>query len=211
MATLTIEGADELRRLAVKLRTADKKVRTELTRSLRPSVRAITADVQAAVRSAPSKGKSGLGRRRRAARTLARARRLSEYRAREIALKSGRTTQQVLTEHRAKQTAKAEAGAGLRETIARAVAGSISTGSARTGVSVTWKVAAAKMPNKQRRLPKAFNSAKGWRHPVFGDRENWVTQHGTPYFDSTIKRHREELGGKIVEGMKKAAESILHE
>jgi hypothetical protein len=211
MSKLTIEGADKLRELAAKLREADPKIRRELGKSLRPSVKTVTADVQAAVRAAPSRGRGGLGRQRRAARTLARTRRLSDYRAREIALKTGRSTEQVLAEHRARQAARAEAGAGLRETIARSIAGSISTGSARTGVSVTWKVAAAKMPAKQRTLPKAFNSAKGWRHPVFGNRDAWVAQHGTPYFDVTIKRHQDELGQKIVDGMQKAADAILHE
>jgi hypothetical protein len=213
MAGLTIEGADQLRRLAVKLRAADPKIKRELGASLRPSVKAITREIQDTVRSAPSsgRGRGGSGDVRRAARALARTRRISDYRAREIALKTGRTTEQVKAEHRAKQAAKAEAGAGLRESIARAVAGSISTSSARTGVSVTWKAAAAKMPNKQRRLPKDFNSPKGWRHPVFGNRENWVAQKGTPYFDVVIKKHREDLGQKVVEGMKTAADAILHD
>lgn len=213
MAGLTIEGADELRRLAAKLRKADPKVKRDLGAALRPSVKAITAEIQSTVRSAPSsgRGRGGSGDVRRAARALARTRRISDYRAREIALKTGRTTEQVKAEHRAKQAAKAEAGAGLRESIARAVAGSISTSSARTGVSVTWKAAAAKMPNRQRRLPKDFNSPKGWRHPVFGNRENWVAQKGTPFFDVVIKRHREDLGRKVLEGMQKAADSILHD
>lgn len=213
MAGLTIEGADELRRLAAKLRKADPKVKRSLGAALRPSVKAITSEIQSTVRSAPSsgRGRGGSGDVRRAARALARTRRISDYQAREIALKTGRTTEQVKAEHRAKQAAKAEAGAGLRESIARAVAGSISTSSARTGVSVTWKAAAAKMPNRQRRLPKDFNSPKGWRHPVFGNRENWVAQKGTPFFDVVIKRHREDLGRKVVDGMQKAADSILHD
>src|SRR5579859_6383860 len=125
MAGLTIEGADQLRKLAVKLRQADPKIRRELGASLRPSVKAITSEIQGVVRSAPSsgRGRGGTGDKRRAARTLARARHISDFQAREIALKTGRTTAEVKAEHRAKQAAKAEAGAGLRESIARAVAG----------------------------------------------------------------------------------------
>lgn len=213
MAGLTIEGADQLRRLAVKLRQADPKIRRELGASLRPTVKAITSQIQDTVRSAPSsgRGRGGTGDKRRAARTLARTRHISDYRAREIALNTGRTTAEVKEEHRAKQAAKADAGAGLRESIARAVTAGISTSSARTGVSVVWKAAAAKMPNKQRNLPRAFNSARGWRHPVFGNRDTWVAQKGTPFFDVVINKHREELGQKIVEGMQKAADSILHD
>jgi hypothetical protein len=213
MAGLTVEGADELRRLAVKLRQADVKIRRDLGAALRPSVKTITGEIQNAVRSAPStgRGRGGAGDKRRAARTLARTKHISDYQAREIALKTGRTTADVKAEHRAKQAVKADAGAGLRESIARAVSGGISTSSARTGVSVTWKAAAAKMPNKQRNLPKGFNSAKGWRHPVFGNREVWVAQKGAPFFDAVINKHREELGQKIVEGMRKAADSILND
>lgn len=213
MAGLTIEGADKLRELARKLKEADPKIRRELGASLRPHVKTITSEIQETVRSAPStgRGRGGIGDARRAARALARTKRISDFRAREIALKTNRTTEQVKAEHRAKQAAKADTGAGLRETIARAVSGSISTGSRSTGVSVTWKAAAAKMPNKQRYLPKGFNSVKGWRHPVFGNREVWVAQKGMPFFDATIKRHREELEKRVVEGMQKAADAILRE
>lgn len=210
MPELTIEGAEQLRLLAAKLRAADPAIRKELAASLRPEVKKITGEVQAAVRSAPSRGRGGLGAKRRAAHTLSRTRSLSDERAGRIAAKTGRTVEQVKGEHRAKQAAKAEAGAGLRESIARATSGSISTGSKSTGVSVAWRVRASKMANSQRKLPKNFNREKGWRHPVFGNRQNWVTQHGTPYFDVTINRHRDELGNKVLGGMQRAAEKILH-
>lgn len=214
---LTIEGADQLRELAKQLKSAEPKIRSGLVSSLRPKVKPVTGEVQATVRAAPSRGRKGLGHRRRAARALARSKSLSGQRAYNTAARrhKGPATEEqvhaVRTAHRARQVAKAEAGAGLRESIARATSGSISTGSAATGVSVTWKVRAAKMPNSQRKLAKAFNSAKGWRHPVFGDRQDWVTQHGTPYFDTVIKKHQTELRDAVLDGMTKAAEKILHE
>lgn len=211
MPKLTVEGADQLRKLAVQLSTADIKIRRELGKSLRPSVKAITSEVQNTIRSAPSHGRRGLAHNRRAARSLARAKHISDYRAREIALKTGAMTADVAAKSRAKQGAKAVAGSGLRETIAKAISGAISTGSTVTGVSITWKAAAAKMPNSQRLMPKNFNKAKGWRHPVFGDRETWVQQQGFPYFDNVITRHKDELGQKVVDGMKSAAEAILNE
>lgn len=217
MAELHIEGADQLRELAAKLRRADPVIRRELVAALRPEVKKITGAVQDAVRSAPSKGRQGLGHRRRAAHTLSRTKRLSTARAKQIATKKFgaervrvEDVEAVKTAHRAKQAAKAEAGAGLRESIARATSGSISTGSKTTGVSVSWRVRAAKMANSQRKLPKDFNRAKGWRHPVFGDRQVWVTQHGAPYFDVVIKRHEDYLRDRVVDGMQRAAEKILH-
>ena len=214
---VVIEGADQLRELARQLKSAEPKIRRELVSSLRGKVKPVTSEVQATVRSAPSRGKTGLGHQRRAARTLSRTRGLSDQRAYGAAARKhkGPATEEQLravqAAHRAKQAAKAVAGAGLRESIANATSGSISTGSRATGVSVTWKVRAAKMPNSQRKLAKAFNSAKGWRHPIFGNREDWVTQHGSPYFDAVIKKHQGELRDAVVNGMAKAAEKILHE
>lgn len=216
MSELRIEGADQLKELAKKLREADKPVRAALVKSLRPEVKKITSKVQDTVRSAPSKGRKSLGHQRRAAHTLSRTRRISGKRAYSTAAAKAKgpateaQIEKVKTAHRAKQAAKAQAGAGLRESIAKATTGSISTGSASTGVSVTWRVRASKMANSQRRLPKAFNSQKGWRHPVFGDREVWVAQHGTPYFDAPIKQDEQVLRDRVVQGMQAAAESILH-
>ena len=220
MATLTIEGADQLRELAAKLRTADPKIRRELVKSLRPSVKKITAQIQETVRSAPSEGHKGLGHERRAAHTVSRARGLSTKTAVNRAskkLKPGaslgefdRLVEAEREAHRAKQAKKAETGAGLRESIASATTGSISTGSKATGVSVTWKVRAAKMANRQRRLPRDFNRTRGWRHPVFGNRDAWVSQKGLPYFDPVIKKHQDDLEKQAVDGLVRAAEAILH-
>lgn len=216
MAELRIEGADQLKALAKKLREADKPTRAALVKSLRPEVKKITSEVQQTVRTAPSKGRKGLGHSRRAAHTLSRTKRITSERAYTAAARKAKgpaseaQIEHVKSTRRAKQSAKAAAGAGLRESIANATTGSISTGSASTGVSVSWRVRASKMANSQRRLPRGFNSPKGWRHPVFGDRENWVTQYGTPYFDVVIKRHDEFLRDRVIDGMQRAAESILH-
>lgn len=216
MAEVRIEGADQLKELAKKLRQADKQTRAALVKSLRPEVKKITSKVQDTVRSAPSKGRKGTGHKRRAAHTLSRTRRISGARAYSSAAAKAKgpateaQIEKVKTAHRAKQSAKAQAGAGLRESIANATTGSISTGSAATGVSVTWRVRASKMANSQRRLPKGFNNPKGWRHPVFGNREVWVAQTGTPYFDVVINQDEGALRDRVVEGMQAAAESILH-
>jgi hypothetical protein len=215
VAEVHVEGAQQLRELAKRLRAADPVIRRELVKSLRPEVRKVTDEVKATVRAAPSHGRKGLGHRRRAAHTLSRTRRISEASAKKIATKK-HGVEHVRVEHveavkaarRTKQAAKAAAGAGLRETIANATTSSITTGSAVTGVSVTWRVRASKLANSQRKLPKDFNSRKGWRHPVFGDRKNWVVQYGTPYFDDVIKRHNDYLRDRAVDGMQRAADSI---
>lgn len=46
------------------------------------------------------------------------------------------------------------------------------------------------MPRDFRNAPKRLNSAKGWRHKVFGH-DVWVTQRGKPgWFDDTILRFK---------------------
>jgi hypothetical protein len=220
--TVEIEGADQLRDLARKLKDADKPIKAALVKELRSKTRPITTEIKAAVKAAPSHSSGkGLGYKRRAARSLSRMKKISEARAtahvvgvlaKRDALAGVNISQEAanyMAAHRARQAKKAEAGAGLRESIAAATSGSVTT-SQSTGVGAKWKVRAQKMPNNQRLLPRNYNREKGWRHPVFGDRENWVDQHGVPYFDVTIKRHETDLRDGLVEGMTKAAEKILH-
>ena len=39
-----------------------------------------------------------------------------------------------------------------------------------------------RMPSGQYALPITMEGLKRWRHPVFGDRQVWVTQSPHPYF-----------------------------
>jgi hypothetical protein len=47
----------------------------------------------------------------------------------------------------------------------------------------------SKMPEDQRRLGKHMNYGR-WKHPVFGNKDTWVTQTSLPegWFDETFKR-----------------------
>jgi len=49
--------------------------------------------------------------------------------------------------------------------------------------SVGVRVSTQRMPSGQKSLPLMMEGAKIWRHPVFGDTENWVTQEPHPYFE----------------------------
>ena len=49
--------------------------------------------------------------------------------------------------------------------------------------AVGVRVSTQRMPNGQKSLPLMMEGAKIWRHPVFGDTENWVTQEPHPYFE----------------------------
>lgn len=96
------------------------------------------------------------------------------------------------------ERAKASAGrrvAGLRATIARATKLQI------TAKGVRFVVQSSQLPEDQRSLPRHLDSAKGWRHPVFGDRDVWVSQKGRPYFAVTIKKKAPAFRQAIVGAM----------
>jgi hypothetical protein len=83
----------------------------------------------------------------------------------------------------------------LRESIARATKLQI------TGRGVKFHVVSAQLPESQKNLPRLLDSDKGWRHPVFGNREDWVDQKGQPYFGQTIKRRAPEFRRAIEKAM----------
>lgn len=62
----------------------------------------------------------------------------------------------------------------------------------RVSVSFSKRQAGAKivtsakgLPERHSALPKVYNKSS-FRHPVYGDRDTWVTQQGRPYFGSVI-------------------------
>lgn len=95
----------------------------------------------------------------------------------------------------AKQAARAipskGRGTGLRTRIAAAIGVQIRTGAKTAGVRI--RVASSRMPADQRKLPRALDVSRGWRHPVYGNRNAWVTQDGHPYFLKTLDRHRRPI------------------
>lgn len=84
---------------------------------------------------------------------------------------------------------RAHAGPSLRAGIARRVV--VETRMA--GRSAGIRIKAKKTPTLRgfASAAKNTNSAKGWRHPVMADRNNWVAQRGAPgWFDKPTLRNR---------------------
>lgn len=82
-------------------------------------------------------------------------------------------------------------GPGLREASAKV----IKAGTRLSGRSTGAFIKAKQTPDLRgftfggRRL----NRRGGWRHPVYGNPENWVMQLGVPgFFDDTISGHKDE-------------------
>lgn len=95
---------------------------------------------------------------------------------------------------------------GLRESIARAIKARIST--AGSGAAVRIRTSASELPADQRKLPRYLDRDKGWRHPVFGNREVWVAQYGRPWFGETLKKEGPAVRREVLEAMHVIAEKI---
>jgi hypothetical protein len=74
---------------------------------------------------------------------------------------------------------------GLRAQMAKATRVEVRTVGRDAGVAI--RVDGRKMPAKMKALPKGMEGTKRWRHPVFGNRENWVNQQPHPYFFHVVR------------------------
>lgn len=158
-----IEGANQLEQLAARLGEADKAVRKNLVTGLRAATKPVVAEIRGTVKG-PGGGSRGSGAQARAAHRLSRSK-----------------------STRASAAKSAEKRSGLRATIAAATGSSVTSSADR--VNVTFRVKSSQLPPDQKTLAKRWNSAKGWRHPVWGHRDRYVQQSGRPYFDSVIRRN----------------------
>lgn len=173
---ITSNGGKDFLDLAKKMRaagTTGKKVRKAATQALQAAMKPVVADLQEAVRNVQTKGVHGHGSR-------ARERFDQAAEARRVAKAAARG-----------KTARARRGAavatGLRSRIAHGVKSRVQWSGHRYGARVY--VDTSGLPQSQRNLPKHLNKAEGWRHPVWGNRKNWVQQTGHPWWEPTIERH----------------------
>ncbi|MGH8575346.1 MAG: hypothetical protein ACREXJ_00170 [Gammaproteobacteria bacterium] len=86
-----------------------------------------------------------------------------------------------------------------RSGLRGAVAGATRVRTTSVGVKIV--VDGKKLPPDQRTLPRHLDRAKGWRHPVFGNRDVWVGQRGGPWFFATLRRHAPAFRRAIVTAM----------
>ena len=93
---------------------------------------------------------------------------------------------------------------GLRMGIAAGIKVKVMTG-ARAGVTIV--ASSAQMPAGKGSLVRAWEGAKGWRHPVFGT-DTWVVQHGHPYFAKPIFDQRDSVRVAVEAAMEEAARSL---
>lgn len=76
-------------------------------------------------------------------------------------------------------------GFGLRQAVARTVKSRIKYSGKTVGIRIFSDPRS--MPGRQRNLPRHLDNPRGWRHPVWGNRDRWVRQVGQPYWDKTLR------------------------
>lgn len=76
-------------------------------------------------------------------------------------------------------------GGGTHDAIAKALR--VRIRSAQT-MSMTIEVNTAKLTERQRVVARGTEKGR-WRHPVFGDRDQWREQAGRPFFGPAMARH----------------------
>ncbi|MFI7643743.1 hypothetical protein [Nonomuraea sp. NPDC049400] len=188
MATdLKITGAEQLRRLAIRFKDAGprgKQLQKELRKGIRTGAKPALAATRTAIRTIPVVGvkKSG-GHAAREEHHFGRSRAKDEE----------------------KRRARAQRGAGLRQTIAGAVQLKVAIGSRAPRVRIF--VDEKRLPEDQRTLPRHLDSKTGWRHPTFG-KNPWVKQYGKPWFETTIRKHLKEVQTSILKAMDDIADKI---
>ncbi|MGI5288027.1 hypothetical protein ACQEVF_32445 [Nonomuraea polychroma] len=95
--------------------------------------------------------------------------------------------------------AKGPRSRGLRRRMARGV------GIQATGTRVRI---VTRMPAGMEMLPRGFDTEKGWRKPLFGDRERWFQQPGHPWFRSTIAKTAPKAREEMKAAMDRVAAQI---
>ena len=91
---------------------------------------------------------------------------------------------------------------GLRQSIAAATKVAITA----QGIRIT--VDGRKLPPDQRNLPRALDSKKGWRHPLFGRKDRWYAQKAQPWFWTTLIKHAPDFRKKLDEALDRLARQI---
>lgn len=176
-----VQQVQQFRDLSKRLKTAGRgDLRKQLNKAVKDAGRPIVEDVRNAAQGLHATSSHGGGSLQR--------RRYAASRAR-----SERAAANALRRH-----------GGLRRRVAAA------TTLEATRRGVRFVVRSAQLPPDQRSLPRHMNSEKGWRHPVFGDTDNWVAQKATPagFFSKTISQKSHEFRRYIGAQMEQVKKEI---
>lgn len=57
-------------------------------------------------------------------------------------------------------------------------------------------------------IPRGLDRPKGWRHPLFGDRDRWFSNPGYDWFVSTFENSDDYIEGHLHDVLVRAAEKV---
>ncbi|WP_075693862.1 hypothetical protein [Streptomyces acidiscabies] len=95
----------------------------------------------------------------------------------------------------------------LRSSVAKKIRPEVKLGGRWSGARV--KAFKTKNVRGFPNAPKRLNRSGGWRHPVFGNREVWVQQHGkTDWFDRSFEGREGQYKAAVEAAMENMARRI---
>lgn len=94
------------------------------------------------------------------------------------------------------QPSRHRGGRSLRGALAKATRVEVRTSGRMAGARI--RVDGRKLPAGDKALPRYVEAEKRpWNHPVFGDRDTWVTQVARPTFYAVVTPHADDAGRAI--------------
>lgn len=102
---------------------------------------------------------------------------------------------------------KGEKSTGLRRQMAKATRLELRTVGRQAGIAI--RVDGRKMPSRRGTLPSYMEGTrKRWRHPVYGNRNNWVQQSPHPYFYNVVRNLGPKSRAAIQQALAEATREI---
>lgn len=95
---------------------------------------------------------------------------------------------------------------GLRARLAKGVGVQVGVGN-----SARMRITTRMDDPTEAALPRGEdNGIRGWRHPVFGNTDNWVHQPGGSWFRETIADDRDLIEQRLQDVLDEAANTVAH-
>jgi hypothetical protein len=100
---------------------------------------------------------------------------------------------------------------GLRASLANATKADFAT--MGHGAAVHIRVSSSKfvaVSGRPRTIPYYMEGRRkrAWRHPVYGNKENWVTQKGHPFLMGTVRKHKDDFEKSCLKAVNEVLDQI---
>lgn len=120
--------------------------------------------------------------------------------------RGGGSRQRAAHYHAARARKTTRAHFGLRAAVARGVKSRVKYSGYTVGARIYEDTSA--LPEDQRKLPRYLNRPSGWRHPVFGNRDQWVHQVGGEWFEPPIRKRVVRIRAGVVQAVSKTLKEL---